>query len=232
MQANRPFSVNNRINQESLAGRSQSFDTKNPAAGGPRYDTGYECELPADVRTELVAPKRPHILGLPPKPKRDGILKWVGAFALSVAILGGTIGNYNQTRSRGTTTPTVAPSRVAHEPTSTPTPGPGGGQASSANNPPAPRAMLIKPAPKATLVKLPPPRAQLVGDLPPLIPGRQYLATMPYNVEVLATYKGQMDSVDLLPSHRNAIGDMRIVNGVPWVWIFAPGATHADWIDP
>ena len=55
---------------------------------------------------------------------------------------------------------------------------------------------------------------------------------MPYGIEVLATYKSQMSSVDLLPIHRNAIGDMFVVNGVPWVWIWAPGAARADWIEP
>jgi hypothetical protein len=55
---------------------------------------------------------------------------------------------------------------------------------------------------------------------------------MPYGLEVLATYKGQMASVDLLPSHRNRIGDMRLVGTTPWVWITAPGASNAAWIDP
>ena len=55
---------------------------------------------------------------------------------------------------------------------------------------------------------------------------------MPYNLEVLTTYRGELPSLDALPSHRNAIGDMWLVNGTPWVWIWAPGATHADWIDP
>jgi hypothetical protein len=102
-----------------------------------------------------------------------------------------------------------------------------------ANNPPAPRAVLVQHVPRATLVKLPPPRAQLVRlpDLP--IPGHQYLATMPYqNLEVLATYRGWRSSLDKLPQSGNQLGDMWLVEGTPWVWIFTPGATHADWIDP
>jgi hypothetical protein len=55
---------------------------------------------------------------------------------------------------------------------------------------------------------------------------------MPYGLEVLATYRGELPAIDDLPSHPNRIGDMCLVHGVPWVWIFAPGATHADWIDP
>jgi hypothetical protein len=39
-----------------------SFDTKNVA---PRYDAGYECELPSNVRTELISPRRPRILERP-----------------------------------------------------------------------------------------------------------------------------------------------------------------------
>jgi hypothetical protein len=62
--------------------------------------------------------------------------------------------------------------------------------------------------------------------------GGKYLATMPYGLEVLATYKGSLPSLDMLPSHRNAIGDTYMVKGVPFVWIWTPGATHADWIDP
>jgi hypothetical protein len=47
--------------------------------------------------------------------------------------------------------------------------------------------------------------------------GEQRPVVMPYNLEVLATYKGQMASVDLLPSHGNRIGDMYLVNRVPFV---------------
>ena len=101
------------------------------------------------------------------------------------------------------------------------------------NNPPAPRARPVHPAPRSQLVRLPAPRAQLVRELPPLIPGRRYLATMPDdNLEVLATFRGWLPSQDDLPSHRNQIGDMYLVGNVPFVWLFAPGATHADWIDP
>ena len=66
----------------------------------------------------------------------------------------------------------------------------------------APRAELVKPAPRAAVVKLPAPRAQLVRDLPPLIPVRRYLAAMPYNIEALATYKGQLASLDMFAIKR------------------------------
>ena len=37
---------------------------------------------------------------------------------------------------------------------------------------------------------------------------------------------------DLLPSHGNRIGDLWVVGNTPWVWIWAPGAAHAGWVDP
>ena len=118
--------------------------------------------------------------------------------------------------------PTATP-----QPTVIPSPTPG----------PAPRAQLNnnRVVPRAQLVSHSVPRAQLVAlpkAWPPLFVGGRYLATMPYNVEVLATFRGELASLDVLPSQGNRIGDMRVVNGTPWVWIWAPGATHADWIDP
>jgi hypothetical protein len=47
-----------------------------------------------------------------------------------------------------------------------------------------------------------------------------------------ATFRGRLDSQDDLPTRRNAIGDMFIVQGVPFVWIFCPGASRAGWVDP
>jgi hypothetical protein len=94
--------------------------------------------------------------------------------------------------------------------------------------------VLVKlPPPRAQLVRLPAPRAQLADDLPPLVSGNQYLTTMPYqNLEVLATYKGQAASVYLLPTRGNQLGDMWAVGNTTWLWVVAPGASRADWIDP
>jgi hypothetical protein len=94
----------------------------------------------------------------------------------------------------------------------------------------------IRAAPRAQLVSHSVPRAQLVAlppAWPPLFVGGRYLATMPYdNLEVLATLRGGLPSQDDLPSHRNAIGDMYLVGNVPFVWLFPPGASRADWIEP
>jgi len=55
---------------------------------------------------------------------------------------------------------------------------------------------------------------------------------MPYNLEVLATYKGRLTCEEMLPSSGNQLGDMWVVGDTPWVWIWAPGAARVDWIDP
>jgi hypothetical protein len=71
-------------NQDALAGRIQpsQFDTI----------------LPPDARAEMLKPQRPAILRRPPGLSHSLILKWIGAFALTVIILAGTIGNYSQSR--------------------------------------------------------------------------------------------------------------------------------------
>ena len=90
-----------------------------------------------------------------------------------------------------------------------------------------------KAAPRATLVKLPEyaPRAQLLR-LPEWRIGEARPVVMPYNLEVLATYRGRLGAESMLPSSGNALGDMWVAGDTPWVWIWAPGASQADWIDP
>jgi hypothetical protein len=78
-------------------------------------------------------------------------------------------------------------------------------------------------APRAALVKLPPPRARLIS-LPEWKPGETRSVMMLYNLEVLATYRGQLQSQDMLPSSGNQLGDMWVVGNVPWLWLLAPGA--------
>jgi hypothetical protein len=57
---------------------------------------------------------------------------------------------------------------------------------------------------------------------------------MPYNLEVLATFKGYLPAEQFLPLDGNQIGDMFVVGPAktPWTWILAPGASRFDWIDP
>ena len=72
------------------ARRFQLFDTENPATAGPRFDAGYECELPSGVRTELVGapPKRPRILGSPQPATREPAAKgWLLLGALFAVLI-------------------------------------------------------------------------------------------------------------------------------------------------
>jgi hypothetical protein len=55
---------------------------------------------------------------------------------------------------------------------------------------------------------------------------------LPYNIEVPATYKGRLAAEWMLPASGKHIGDTWVVGDTPWVWIWAPGAAQADWIDP
>jgi hypothetical protein len=56
---------------------------------------------------------------------------------------------------------------------------------------------------------------------------------MPYqNLEALATFKGYLPAENLLPTTNNQIGDMFLVGSTPWIFLLAPGAAKADWIDP
>jgi hypothetical protein len=104
----------------------------------------FECELPQDVRRELGKPKRPAILRRPPVPEHSDILKWIGAFALTVIVLAGVIGHYTQQQQ----SPAAAPVQPAPIPIATP----------------PPVGIAPTPAPRAALVKLPAPRAMLVGE--------------------------------------------------------------------
>jgi hypothetical protein len=81
------------------------------------------------------------------------------------------------------------------------------------------------------LVKLPPPRAQLVW-VPEWRFNEERQLLMPYGLKVLGRYKGGLEAEWMLPQSGNAIGDTWIVGDTPWVWVTAPGAARADWIDP
>jgi hypothetical protein len=80
-------------------------------------------------------------------------------------------------------------------------------------------------------VKLPQLRAQSIS-LPEWKVAETRPVTVPYNLEVLATFRAWRPLHGDLPSHPNQIGDMYLVGNVPFVWLFAPGASRAGWIDP
>jgi hypothetical protein len=79
-------------------------------------------------------------------------------------------------------------------------------------------------------MKLPPPRAQLVSSEWKV--GEIRAVMMPYNLEVLATYKGRLASEEMLPQGGNAIGDTWTIGDQNRVWITAPDASVPSWIDP
>jgi hypothetical protein len=78
---------------------------------------------------------------------------------------------------------------------------------------------------------LPPPKAQLVR-LPEWKVGETQPVLMPYNLEVLATYKGKLASQSMLPVNGNSIGDMWRIGDTPWVWIVTAGTSAPQWVDP
>ena len=96
-----------------------------------------------------------------------------------------------------------------------------------------PRSELARApyAPRAELVRLPPPRAQLIR-LPEWRIGEERSVTMPYGVKVAARLKGKLVSTDMLPMFGNAIGDTWVIGDSAWVWVAAPGTGSTSWIDP
>jgi len=206
----------NRIQQEILAGKIES--------------TSYDCELPPEVRSELTGPRRPPIPPIEkdralsvPKPESKAPFYFVFAICL-VALAGAIYASWRQWDAERAKTNQAISQPLAPQPTPVTLPP---GNASRwleylTHNPPALRAVLVK---------LPPPRAQLV-HLPEWRIGERRPVMMPYNIVALATYKGRLAADWMLPSSGNQIGDMWVIGQTPWVWIWAPGATHADWIDP
>jgi hypothetical protein len=194
--------------------------------------TSYDIILPLDARQEMLKPKRPAILRRPlyryPAPERSGILKWAGAFALCAIILAGVIGHYSQSVNAPATpqhaTPIVQPTPIPAQPVSQPQVPP----------PPAvsaPRARLvlykrwagngvweITDSTGRTLKILidPAPRAQLVR-LPTWQPGAELRMRIPYDesFEVRGVFRGYLASEGLLPRSNNSIGDTWVVGTTP-----------------
>jgi hypothetical protein len=200
----------NRINEESLARRFQSFDT----------------ELPDDVRVKFCRSKRPRILG-PIAPADRNILWLAGAivFGAIILVVGiGVTGRHETQQLAATQEPNSA---AASTQIAVPTLAP------RIDQKPAPRSELAAApyAPRAMHVKLPPPRTVLVR-LPQWRIGEERPVMMPYGLEVAALLKGKLPSTDMLPMFGNAIGDTWVIGDSAWVWIAAPGAGSANWVDP
>jgi hypothetical protein len=173
----------------------------------------------------------------------DGNILWLaGAIVFGVIILAGTIGLTGRHQAQqlvpdGSAVPGMPvrqPAR-APEPTSDATPT----QTAVATLTPAlgptpgsgPEFAVAPYAPRAELVRLPPPRAQLIR-LPEWRIGEERPVMMPYGLEVAARLRGKVLSTDRLPMSGNAIGDTWVIGDSVWVWVAAPGASSANWIDP
>jgi hypothetical protein len=153
------------------------------------------------------------------------VWKWALAGLLCVPLLAGVIANYSQQQRsvmpaiQAMPTPQPTP---AQAPASQPTPEP--------IPPGSPWYRTVHAAPRAELVKLPPPRAVVVRRFPI---GKILYVTMPYGgLSAVARYKGELPSTSSLPVNGNHIGDAYFVGDVPWIWLAAPGATVAAWVDP
>jgi hypothetical protein len=209
------FETMNRIAEEKPARRIQSFDTV----------------LPDEVRVEFTRSKRPRILARPEPP--DGNTLWLGgAIVFGAIILALAIGLAGRHEVRQLVPDgSAVPCMPVKQPAATPEPT----QTAVATLTPAlgPRpGLAVAPyAPRADLVRLPPPRAQLIR-LPEWRVGEERPVMMPYGLEVAARLKGKLISTDMLPMSGNAIGDTWVIGDSAWVWVAAPGAGTANWIDP
>jgi len=215
----------NRIAEEKLARRIQLFDTV----------------LPDEVRVEFTRPKRPRTLGRLEPP--DGNTLWlVGAIVFGAIILALAIGLVGRHEAQQRVPDVSAvPGMPVKQPAATPEP-------TSAATPAQTAVATLRPTldprrgsrrelaaapytPRAELVRLPPPRAQLIR-VPEWRIGEERPVMMPYGLEVAARLKGKLLSTDMLPMSGNAIGDMWVIGDSAWVWVAAPGAGSANWIDP
>jgi hypothetical protein len=133
-------------NQDCRARRFQSFDTENPA---PRYDNGYDCELPPDMQSELGAPRRPRILGRKTQSKLNLGANWPLYLVplIAIVVVGATIATWRQEQNTERTNKAIS-QPLAPQPTPSPITLPPGSASRCkeylANNPPAPRATLVK----------------------------------------------------------------------------------------
>jgi hypothetical protein len=198
----------NRINQESVARRFQSFDT----------------ELPRDVRAELGRPRLARVIGHQERseldPATDTRLILLAFLVLMFAA--GAIATWLHRSSPSIEQKGPPSPRQSATPIPMPIPHTSWQSDLAAHQTSAPRAELVKLAPpRAQLIKLPEWR---VGETRPVM--------MPYGVQALAKYKGRLLSEDMLPQSGNAIGDALAVGDNVWVWIVTPGRSAAQWVDP
>ena len=208
-------------NQEYTARRFQSFHTCDDAG----YGAGYDTELPPNARDELITPRRPRILErkkpIELNPSAPAI-PWYFLFFVALVLVGGVAGHlWRQWEAE----------RTISQPVPAPHPSPAPLPPGSADRWKEYLPTEQTRAPRAELLKLPPPRAQLVR-LPEWKLSEERQLIMPYGLKVLGRYKGRLDAEWTLPASSSAIGDTWAIGNNLWVWITAPGTSNAAWIDP
>jgi hypothetical protein len=204
----------------------QQDTPKDTTAWTARFSTvDFECELPPGVRAELLRPRRAKMLGRPPSPPQkppqvDSARSWrhLSPWLQSILTLVGMIfvpiflvtvvWAILAVLSPRPAAPTKPAAPVAQ---------------------PAPAVLPVPRALRATLVRLPAPRAELIS-----IPvGGSFFITLPYGQKVWATYTGHVPSFEALPSVGRYLGETRVAadTNIPWVWTTPPGGV-AQWVDP
>ena len=164
----------------------------------------FDTVLPDEVRVEFTRLKRHRVLGRL-QPLNRNTLWLAGAIVFGAIILAVAIGLAGRL---ATLRPTLDPTRGCR------------------------RELAAAPyTPRAELVRLPPPRAQLIR-LPEWRIGEERPVMMPYGLEIVARFRGKLQSTSMLPISGNAIGDTWVIGDAAWVWVAAPGAGSANWIDP
>ena len=180
-----------------------------------RYQPGYDCPLPEGVLDELLGKR------LPPRATERQpavwkrvlhLLAWLSVPIALVALLCAILTALHDK-------PATRPSMLV--------------QAPSVQPAPAVEHVVEQPllAPRAQLLKLPPPRATLVA-LPEWHVGETRRLLMPYGLEVVGRLRGHSEDELYLPTSGNTIGDTWLVENTPWVWITVPGTTAPTWVDP
>jgi hypothetical protein len=192
------------------------------------------------VRVEMVtSPPDRGALFVPPKPQNPPLdpatkSRLILALLAVVMIAAGLIATFQNPPRLTVSIPSMQQTPIAQPLSITqPTPAPGWNADGTGYG----RAGVIgrralTPAPRATLVKLPPPRAQFVA--PPV--GWQGRIHMPSNgpdEKTWVYYTGAVSDYASLPPAEFP-GDMRLTRdtGAFWIWARPSGTTAYQWVDP
>ena len=210
-------------NQDYAARRSQPFETQHAR---PRYNAGYECELPNDVRQELSRPRRGFFRQRPTT--RRSFSGWlaIGLAGLGLAVLLAVVSS----RKPITTAPDLVlehsgaalAQQQAQQAVLPSAPG-STARAAAPNAPKVPKALLVR------LPDSPAPRAQRI-----LHPGDQVSVMMPDGALTPMRFLGIKDSFTDLPRDPQLGDGWQVLEGggQTWIWHTLPGHVASAWVDP